>query len=493
MSHRLTIWLLFVLFLVMNGVLLGRLPGLMGDEASEGENVYEIVSSPVWVLTGERSYIGPAIDYIRVPFIFLFGYTTLGVRIPMLLFSVATFWLAAYVLRQMVGREAALFGLVGLVFSPIWLAHQRLGWTISLFPFFTFLILALFIRGYKYSPFFGGFTAGLGLSNHIIFLPTLAGLVAALGLRGLFYWRRLLSYWPALIGFSAGFGIQLAVLLTWREDQGEIAKTASLMGARFHDFFGAWPLFVTGSSYIAHYIADEFSHGLMLTLTLVLSGLALASLLGARRRPAILLLWVWLIVYMPVLMYMIDRFSLRYFVMGSLWVWMMAGIGLYELGCLLLRLSGFLLPANLPGKFYIKVSRHRLWASKENLIGAFTLLIAGCLSIWIWTVLFIPYLRTGGSTEDFPLGNRVDSAAALVDIRPLLACLRGRGPVFSENIHIYNRLLYVSHSMPQLTLVGEYDQDSARFLVHYRLATDKKDSRDSEACPELNHFRVVPV
>ncbi|MEX0650120.1 MAG: glycosyltransferase family 39 protein [Candidatus Andersenbacteria bacterium] len=181
MWYRRAVWAVFALFVVMNSLWISSAPGLMGDEGSEGENVYELLTREGITVTGERSYIGPLIDYLRVPFILLFGYTTLAIRLPMLFFSFATFWLAEYVLRTLFGRWAGLYGLVALTFTPIYILYQRLGWTITLFPFFAFLILNILLRNWKRKWLWAGLAGGLGLANHIIFLATLA----AAGLVGL--------------------------------------------------------------------------------------------------------------------------------------------------------------------------------------------------------------------------------------------------------------------------------------------------------------------
>lgn len=453
----------------MNCAYLQRLPGLMGDEASEGENVYELLHADHITITGERSYIGPAIDYLRVPFVAVFGYTALAVRVPMLLFSLVTFWLAWYCLRRTMGETPSLYGLTGLVFSPIFIAHQRLGWTISLFPFCLFLLWALWLwwqgNRQSYLPAVIGLVAGLSLANHILFLPSLVAAVVVGGLLSLRRWRTLLAAWPALIGFWAGFGMQFAVMLFMKEDQGDAGANAGLVSQRLHDLPHAWPLFVSGSSYVAHYTGVEFSPLVILVVTAMLVFLAVCSWLGIKRSRTVAWLWLWALIYWPVLLLMIDRFSLRYFVVGCLWVWMMAGIGLFEL-CRL---------AKVPERFQQIVP-----------VG-----LALMLSIWAALVLFIPYLRNGGSTANFDLGNREDSASALVDVRPLISCLAGRGPLFSENIHIFNRLQYLSHSDERLQVVTEDHKKEAKILVLYRLPADEGKSRDKELCPDLTHFRVV--
>jgi hypothetical protein len=110
------------------------------------------------------------------------------------------------------------------------------------------------------------------------------------------------------------------------------------------------------------------------------------------------------------------------------------------------------------------------------------------LILWSVFVVLIPFLKTGGSTADFSLGNRTDSAAALVDTRPLVECLRGAGPVSSENIHIWNRLQFLSHEYQDLGVVPQDDTSHAKWLIEYR---DAKQPDAGDRCPELTHFRIV--
>jgi 4-amino-4-deoxy-L-arabinose transferase-like glycosyltransferase len=123
------------------GAYLHRVPGLLGDEASEGENVYLLFDAKQFLITGERSYIGPFLDYLRIPFVLLLGYSALSLRLLVLLFSGATFWLAIVVFRRLWGRDVGLIAAVAMLFSPVYLTYGRLGWAITLFPFFALLTL----------------------------------------------------------------------------------------------------------------------------------------------------------------------------------------------------------------------------------------------------------------------------------------------------------------------------------------------------------------
>ncbi|MBI3251601.1 MAG: hypothetical protein HYZ62_01685 [Candidatus Andersenbacteria bacterium] len=460
-----SVWMLFVLFAAVFGSHLTTLPSLMGDEGSEGENVYQLLQADSITLMGERSYIGVLIDYVRVPFVWLLGYTTLAIRLPMYLFMVATFWLAAYVLKKLLPPEAVPLALVGIFFSPIFLTHQRFAWAASLFPFFVFFVLFFIWREKRNSPLFAGLAAGFGLANHILFLPTLVGLAASVLARGPLVWRKLMLWWPALVGFWAGFAVQAVMLLTQRDDQGDIEAATELVSQRWHDLPLLLPHILSGSSFVAQYTGQSFSYWVMNGIMICLGFLVMASLLVVRRRPSLWLSFVWLVVYVPALLWMIDRFSLRYFVMLGIWVWMMAGIGLAEL----VRL----LPIRVQLKRWLPVG------------------VAVGLSSWMVFILYAPYFSSGGSTGTFSLGNRVDSSSALVDTRPLLRCIAGKGPIFSENVHIYNRLLYLSHSDGRLLVASEDDKGQAKLLVSYRLPADATFEREGELCPELEHFKVT--
>src|SRR3989338_6806834 len=110
------ITLIFILFLVAQLAYLHRVPGLLGDEASEGENVYQLLQSETLPIIGERSYIGVITDYIRVPFIWVFGYSVLALRIPMLIASVGFFFVAYALLQKYFGDH---IGSITLVFQNI--------------------------------------------------------------------------------------------------------------------------------------------------------------------------------------------------------------------------------------------------------------------------------------------------------------------------------------------------------------------------------------
>lgn len=479
--YRVTIISLTALFLAVNVAWLHRVPGLMGDEASEGQNVYELLERDRITIVGERSYIGPLIDYVRVPFVGGFGYTALAMRVPMLLASLATWLMAASVFRHWLGAEASLFPLVVMGFSLPYLTYQRLGWAITLFPFFFFLTVWLGQRDWRHKWLLVGLSAGLGLHSHIMFLPTLAGLAAA-GFTG--YWlgpayakasagnnrgkvKRLLDFLPAVISFWAGFATQFVVLQIFPEDQGDPTAVGEAWSERLAALSDLLPVILSGSSYVARYTGVEFSSASAQAVMWLVMALALLGVVLAWRKRAI---WLWLVglaVHLLVLLYMIDRFSLRYFVMFVLGIYVLAGVGVGE------TLAG------------LNLLLKKKWFLSMKVMG-----IAGVMSLlWAWLVL-IPFLKTGGSVAEFSLGNRTDSASALVDVRPLLPCLRGAGTVSSENVHIYNRLLYLGHEYDDLIVINENEAASADLLVHYRGPKSQTVAASDERCPTLANFVV---
>lgn len=89
---------------------------------------------------------------------------------------------------------------------------------------------------------------------------------------------------------------------------------------------------------------------------------------------------------------------------------------------------------------------------------------------------------------DFSLDDPKSTAEVKVDIIPLLACLRGKAQVYSDDIHIRNRLIYLQHDEPLLSLAS--GAGDAQWLVRHRQTGSTKGSA-FEACPELVNFRVI--
>ncbi len=464
--YRITLVILSLLFCAATAAWLSNVPGLLGDEASEGENVYQILHGTGLTVEGERSYIGPLIDYARIPFILLFGYTPLALRLLVLGASWLLFALLVIILRDSLGNEESLLPLVFLVFSPIYLVYQRLGWAITLNVFFVVLLIFVLLKLRQHRPLLAGLIGGLGLHNHIIFLGSLVGIAVvgfALGLRKP---RQLLMWWPTVIGFLAGFGTQAAVLLLYPSDQGNVGQVAQSLGQRWHDLPSLLPLVLSGSSFSAAYTGVELTPTIIVIITSILALLVIVALVFSRQRRIAWLVAAGLMIQLAVLMYMIDRFSLRYFVVTVLGVWFLAGMG---------------------ADTFIGLLRRRFMGVAHWAAG----MIAVSLLLFTITTTLLPFLRTGGSANMFSLGNRTDSAAALMDTRDLVRCVRGFGPLYSDNVHVYNRLVYLSHQYTDITVLDEDHKQAAQYLVDYRLPDKAKQSAPGDVCPELTHFRII--
>ncbi len=463
--------LLVLLHAVTMSVYLHRLPGLLGDEGSEGENVWEILDSKQVTIYGERSYIGPAMDYLRIPFVLVFGYNALALRIPIVILSVLTFFLAAAVFRKLFGEEAALYIVAALFFSPAYLLYQRLGWAITIILFFALFTVWLLQQRSPWKFLWAGLAAGIGLHNHFIFLPTLAALVITYVLFGLttvtalnrkYLLLLLQNAAGALIGFAAGFSTQLAVLLTMKEDQGEPGQIVSLFTDRLWQLPEVLPKFISGSIFSAFYTGEPLAVWLIASIMAALVILIICGFLFSAQKKALGWWLLGMIIQLIILVLIIDRFAARYLIMTTLSVWGMAGFGLYAVA---VKCMG------------TRVTAHAI----ASVVLVVTLIIA------FTAPALAAFLRTGGSTAPVVITEkRSEPAAAFVDVRELLTCVSNQGPVYSDSVHIYNRLLYLSHSNPGLQVTE--NEDEAAMIVDYRLP----DAAPGSACPELRHFTVSP-
>lgn len=473
------VWALLALFVVLNTAYLHRVPGLMGDEASEGENVFELWSGDKQFYQGERSYIGPFMDYVRMPFIKIMGATPLALRVPMLLVSIATFWLAWLVLRRLFGDEAGLLGAIIMLFSPVYIAHQRLAWAITLAPLLALIAIYLLTGNNKHKALLAGLALGLGIHNHILFVPAAAA-IAVIGALSVLLgfdspplssrsvgdrFKRLLSYWPAVIGLAAAISTQAVTLVSQTDDQGDPGAVASAAADRIYDLPKLLPLIMSGSSYVAHYTGQEFLSLAAVVITIIIALLIVMAAVFSRRRSVVLAWLLGLVVHLAVLLVLIDRYSLRYFVVFVLGSYVLAGVGLAAV-----------------------MERVLKWNKKRLHIAA--LATAAGLSLAAATYIFIPFLNSGGSLAAFSLGNRTDVASALVDVRPLLKCLQGVGPVGSENVHIFNRLQFLSHEYPDLQVAPEEEIKNVKWRIHYRAGKEAQIPLERQLCPGLDHFIV---
>lgn len=468
-----------IVFLMLNCAFLPSIPGFMGDESHEGENVYHIIADQKIAVIGERSYIGPMIDYIRIPFVLLLGYTPIAMRSVMVVTSLLFYAISAYLLVRYVGNQESIIPLLLLTFSPIYITQQRLSWAITLIPLFAVLLIFALTSSWKQKYLLAGLIAGLGLANHLIFLPTLTAIIIAFvlffvmpDLFGYLRRRRIDSrlrgndlLLPLIIGFMAGFAMQFAILQLYPDDQGSQTAIAETFMTRITALPSLLPELISGSSYIASYTGVELSPIVMNVIAIILALFATVALAIPKHRKVSWIICIALLIHLFVLLRIVDRYSLRYFTTFILGVWLLSGIGIEGL-------VGYI-RKKIPSIAYMATS-------------AITLL----LIMWSVFGIFVPYIKTGGSTAVFALGNRTDSASALVDTTELLSCVRGLGPVTSESVHIYNRLEFWSRQYKDVVFVDEDHKKQATYTVDYRVSENQKLDVSGTICPQMKHFRI---
>lgn len=465
---------IFGLFVISNSAYLSGIPGLLGDEGDEGHNVYELIHKTKPAIQGERSYIGVWIDYLRMPFIVVFGHNTFSLRIIMLLFSIAFFWIAHKVLLKYFGEIPGLFGLVVIAFSPIYWSEMRVGWAISLLPFFAFLTIYLIRKKTSWSPLMAGLVAGFGISTHILFLPVLSAIIIIFGYNQIVLLIRRFSFQKVrqllsnfivfLIGFWAVFCIQYVNLIINTNDQGNIGKTARLFSTRLNELFSIAPRILSGSFFIAQYTARTFSDSASLIITCILFLLIIAGLVFGKHRYALL---GWIIgfgINYFILVYMIEYYAIRYFIVATLCVWLLAGIGLGEIF-------------------------NRLRNKKIAYVSIVPL--AGLLVCVNATLIIFPFLASGGSNDTFPIigTSRFENSSSRIATAELVGCVSSLDQIFSNSVHIRNRLYYWADGNPRIS-VAKRKQD-VQWLISYRMPNDK--ITPDEVCPYLKNFRVNPV
>ncbi|MEO6077802.1 MAG: hypothetical protein ABIP54_03375, partial [Candidatus Andersenbacteria bacterium] len=442
------------------------------------------------------------IDYLRIPFVYAFGYTTLELRAVMFLASALFFITSVYLLIKFLGKDQSIVPLIFLTFSPIYLSQQRLGWAVTLLPLFAVLLVFALQSNWKHKYLLAGLIAGLGLANHLLFLPTLVAIIVLAVIVAVIpalavprvagkrsgepadpayakasagrqvrddtrsRLKTLFSAWPIIIGFIAGFSMQFAILQLYPDDQGSQRVIAETFSDRLSAFPSLFSEIVSGSSYIASYTGKELSGFAMTSITGILSIFAIIALLFSKHKKIAWLIAVALVIHLFVLLRIIDRFSLRYMTTFVLGFWLLSGIGMEAIVALIRKRFSMLI--------YV-------------ISGALCTLLV----LWAIFSIVIPYVRTGGSTSLFSLGNRTDSASALVDTRGLFACVKNLGPVTSENVHIYNRLEFWSKQYSEVQFVNEDHKKMAKYVVDYRIAGNAKSDVPGTICPELTNFKIV--
>jgi len=467
------IGVIFLLFLSSCSAFLGSVPGLMGDEGDEGQNIIELINNKKPPLLGERSYIGVLTDYARMPFVYTLGFNALALRILTLVASVAVFILGYIVLTRLFGDLAGLVGLITLVFSSTYFTQQRIAWAITFLPLYALLAIFFYRQNKKWSPLLAGLAVGLGANTHILFLATMAGLIAAATPNLLHsivknftrerFKKLAISTLLATIGFWSAFGMQYANLILDKSDQGNFQKNGLKFSKRLSELTTIAPKFISGSVYVASYTAKPFSDNTNMTITILLTTIIVSGIIFTKKRWLLLICLFGLIAHVIVLSYMIEYYALRYFVVFTLWFWLLSGVA----GGLLLE------------KFVNKKIGY-----------SFAILLALFLTCVNFILIIFQFTKTGGSTDNFMIiGSRYDSSAGLVDMNPMLSCIADKTNVFSNNIHIRNRLIFLANGNTNIQIAQR--KKDVKWLIDYRMPDSKQ--REGDACSDLKHFFVTKI
>lgn len=466
---------LFIVFLFSSLYSISTIPGLLGDEGDEGHNVQELLTGLKSPIQGERSYIGVWIDYLRIPFLFFFGHDTFSLRIPIVLFSCLLFWITYGLLKKHFGKNPAYYGLSMFAFSPIYWTEMRIGWAITLLPFFTALTIFFLQQQKKWSPLLAGLAAGFGLSTHILFLPTLVTIVLFAGILKTgkllknfklpFFKRILFSIFSFFTGFWSIFSFQFLNLLVNTGDQGNIEKTSKLFMTRLDELFSIAPRFMSGSLFIAQYTSKTFRDNTSLIVTSILLFFIVCGFVFEKKRWHATVILLGSITSFIILVYMIEYYAIRYLASISLQFWLLAGIGI----------------GSTVERFFFRVK----WIK----FGAIFLSII--LTVLNYYYIIFPFSATGGSNDTFPIigESRFEYASGRVKTDDLVRCIKNLDQIFSNSVHIRNRLYYWADGDNNIR-ISKLKQE-VRWLIEYRMPNDKIDPE--EVCPYLLNFKVLPV
>lgn len=453
---------LFLFFVAATAVYLDSVPGLIPDEGLEGKNVFEILhSKKMTILGGPGLYIGPITDYLRVPFIKIFGYTALGLRFPILVSSLLLFWLLLITLRRTIGKYH-LFGLILFFFSPIFLGYQRLGWAISLLPFFLFSTIYLIIIANENKSsslkIIAGLVAGIGASVHFIFIALLPFIFFTILAKTGLNIKNIIRWWVFIVGFIATFMMQATVILLFPADQDRTLRTFSFFVKRMVELPNVLLHAFSGSWFIAIYNGFEIPKTLAIFIVTVFFLLIIFAAIQKKQRFLFGIMGA-LIIHLIILNYIIGYFTPRYFVPSALIFWCLTGIGI----------------DTIFRKFSVKEKNYKISAL------LFTIILLAINT----RLILIPFLQTGGSMKEFSYSKRLLGYDSFVEIKGLEKCLKNKGFVWSDNKGIIDRLNYLGYGNPYIRLANE--NQPGKIFVRYRM---NNEVIGNDLCPTLSNFVV---
>lgn len=265
-------------------------PSLYWDEVSQGYNAYSILKTgrdehneflPIARFKAFGDYKAPVYIYLDVPFIGIFGKTTLGVRFPSALFGSLTVLLTYFLVYELFyksdnKKKLALWSAFFLAISPWHIQLSRAAYEANIATFFTVLGIYLFFLAKRTKPIFfilSTITFVLGFYSfnaHRIFIPLFGILL------GIIYFKDLLNV-KKFIGITiiTGFILLIPFIIYLRTPESklrfnevniftdlEIIKESNRLTAQDHNSIIAKVLdnrrVLYSLSYVKHYF-DFFS------------------------------------------------------------------------------------------------------------------------------------------------------------------------------------------------------------------------------------------
>jgi len=212
-------------------------PSLYWDEVSQGYNAYSVLKTgrdehneflPVAAFKAFGDYKAPVYIYLDVPFIALFGKTTLGVRFPSVLLGSLTVLFTYFLISELYydnknKSKLALWGAFLLSISPWHIQLSRAAYEGNAATFFTVLGIYLFFLAKRAKPKFYvlsiiSFVFGFYAFNaHRVFIPLLVLLLAIIYFKDLLKKKKII-----IVSVVAGLILLLPFIIYLRTPESKL-------------------------------------------------------------------------------------------------------------------------------------------------------------------------------------------------------------------------------------------------------------------------------
>lgn len=153
-------WMLFFIMLfaiVSRSILIGKIPcGVHADEAFAGYEAYSLIkygtdswgyANPVY-LTTWGSGMSALESYLMIPFIMLGGLNLITIRLPQMIFGIASVFVVYLLYRRIADNKKALFGTMMIAVCPWHIMMSRWGLDANLAPAFILFAIYFSLLGF---------------------------------------------------------------------------------------------------------------------------------------------------------------------------------------------------------------------------------------------------------------------------------------------------------------------------------------------------------